>query len=265
MNEFSKKCLELRRSIVDSISEGSSGHLPSAFSLIEILTTLYYYQFNNSPSTFEQKTHDPIILSKGHGCLALYIILADLGFFPQEELHQFSTPQGILGGHPVSFKVPGVEFSSGSLGHGLSFAIGKAIALKKSKSHRRVAVILGDGECNEGSIWEAALSLNKHQLNNLIIIIDRNRVQSFGATEDVCPLEPFADKWRAFGLKTAELDMIQNPLALKEALDSDNQSQVYICHTVKGQGSTLLEENPLWHHKRGITQEEINLLRDSLK
>lgn len=265
MNEFTEKCLELRRSIIDSIPEGSSGHLPSAFSLIEILVTLYYYKFNNSPDSFQQKKHDPIILSKGHGCLALYIILADLGFISKDELKKFATPHGILGGHPVSFKIPGVEFSTGSLGHGLSFAIGKALAIKKAKSKRRVAVILGDGECNEGSVWEAALSLSKHQLDNLTIIIDRNKLQSYGPTEEICPLEPFADKWRAFGLKTSELDLIKNPLALKEALDSTDQSQVYICHTIKGQGSTLLEKNSSWHHKRGITQEDIKLLRDSLK
>jgi len=148
--DFQKKNYELRNTILDIFESGNRGHVPSAFSLLEILSTLYYRSANLDK--------DKILLSKGHGCLALYAILGDLNYFPREEFKKFCKPDGILGGHPTRFKVPGVEISAGSLGHGPSIATGMALNLKKDDG--KVYCIIGDGECNEGSVWEAALSAN---------------------------------------------------------------------------------------------------------
>ncbi|MBT4792949.1 MAG: transketolase [Halobacteriovoraceae bacterium] len=252
---FQEKCLQIRHDILDIFWGGQRGHIPSAFSLVEILVTLYYQKANLK--------RDKILLSKGHGCMALYAILSDLGYFPRSEFKKFCSTTGILGGHPTRKKVPGVEISSGSLGHGPSIAVGMAINLKSTKGN--VYCVLGDGECNEGSVWEAALSANKNGLNNLTFIIDNNKQQSYGATEEVLPLEPFNDKWSSFGFNTKEVDLIKNPQCLKGALEQDlNIPTAIICHTRKGQGSKVLERNLNWHHLNGISAETFNQIRNSL-
>lgn len=265
MFSLNEKSKDIRNKSIDIFSYASRGHLPSAFSIVEILVTLYYQFCNNTPESFKNNTHDPIILSKGHGCISLYAILKDLGFINQKDLEQFCSQQGILGGHPTSFKIPGIEISTGSLGHGLSFAVGIALAMRQNNSSRKVSVILGDGECNEGSIWEAALCINKYNLTNLITIIDYNKLQSFASTEEVCPLEPFALKWKAFGFCVHEVDMIKKPETLINVLNSNpTKPLLVICHTIKGQGSSILENNLEWHHRNKISIEEINQLKMSL-
>lgn len=266
MTDLKEKSKQIRLKSIDIFAYAGRGHLPSAFSIVEILVTLYYQFLNNNPKSVANNNHDPIILSKGHGCISLYSILSDLNFITQDDLKYFCHKDGILGGHPTSFKIPGVEISTGSLGHGLSFATGMALVFKKNHSKRKVAVILGDGECNEGSIWEAALSINKHNLTNLITIIDYNKQQSYSSTEEVCPLEPFREKWEAFGFSVKEVDMVNKPHSLLEALQSSTTTPLaIICHTLKGQGSTLLEKNLSWHHKNRISTKQINELRESIK
>lgn len=265
MSTFSQECRELRHIILDIFEKGGRGHVPSAFSLVEILNTLYFHAYDINPQNFKENNRDKILLSKGHGCLALYAVLFKLGFFDESEFPKFCKINGLLGGHPTRLKTPGVEVSSGSLGHGPSIAVGKALSLKKNNSHHQVTVIVGDGECNEGSVWEAALSANKNKLDNFTIIVDYNKVQSYGPTEEVCPLEPFTDKWRSFGFDVHEVDMVNNPEILLEKVQlKASKPKAIICHTIKGQGNTILENDLSWHHKNKISSEEIIELKKAM-
>src|SRR5262245_33678642 len=201
-----ERSLSLRRTIVQMLKAGNRGHVGSAFSLVEILRVLYDEVLRYDSRRPSWKERDRCILSKGHGCLALYAILADKGFFPEEELWKFCKSDGILGGHPEYGKVPGVEASTGSLGHGLPIGIGFALSARLDQASHRVFVIIGDGESNEGSIWEAALCAGKHRLSNLAVIVDYNHQQSYDSTFVVQDMEPFADKWTAFGFGVTEID-----------------------------------------------------------
>ena len=210
---------------------------------------------------------DRFLLSKGHGCLPLYVILAEKGFFPEEELWKFCQSDGILGGHP-EHKVPGVEASTGSLGHGLSIGVGFALNARIDRAGYGVYVVIGDGESNEGSVWEAALSASKHGLTNLNVLIDYNKHQSYASTSEVLNLEPLADKWRSFGFGVCEVDghdveALQSSL-LGLPVERDKPSAI-ICHTIKGKGIDFAENNMLWHHKSGITNEEIENLMNALE
>ena len=175
-------------------------------SLIEILRVLYDDVLRFRPTEPAWADRDRMILSKGHGCIALYVMLADKGFFPVETLDTFCHRDSILGGHPEAAKIPGVEASTGALGHGLSIGVGMALAARIQKRERRVFVVMGDGEINEGSIWEAAMCAGKHKLSQLTAIIDYNKIQSAGPTREIQDLEPLMDKWRAFGFAIAEVD-----------------------------------------------------------
>ena len=194
-------------------------------------------------------------------------MLAEKGFFPESELWKFCQSDGILGGHP-EHKVPGVEASTGSLGHGLSIGIGFALSARHEKSDRRVFVIIGDGESNEGSIWEAALSAGKHKLSNLTVIVDYNKHQSYASTFEVQDLEPLADKWTSFGFATTEVSGHDVGEVLevlsKVPIDSDRPTAI-ICHTVKGKGVGFAENNMEWHHKNRLTDEEIQSLMSELE
>ena len=258
----------LRRTIVQTFAAGGRGHLGSAFSLVELLRVLYDHVLAFDPQRPRWGGRDRMILSKGHGCLALYAILADKGFFPESELWQFCKPDGMLGGHPEFGKVPGVEASTGSLGHGLSLGVGMAMALKLDRNPARVVVIDSDGECDEGSLWEAALSAAKHHLDNLTVLLDYNRMQSYASTSEVLELEPLADKWRAFGFEVKEVDG-HDVQALRAALDGlpfrAGRPGILICHTVKGKGIAHLEGNPKWHHKSNASPEEIAALYAGLE
>ena len=264
MNFLEQKSRKIREDILDIFEKGKRGHVPSAYSLVEILVTLYYQKSKILPENINQS--DRILLSKGHGCMALYAILCDLGFFSKSEFEKFCTVDGILGGHPTKSKVPGVELSSGSLGHGFPIAVGKALSLKKRGYSAKVCVVLGDGECNEGTTWEAALSANKNKLDNLTVIIDYNKLQSYGPTSEVCPLEPFSKKWESFGFSVYEVDMVKTPEQLKNIInEQQSKPRAIIAHTIKGQGSSILENDLSWHHKNKITPQEIEALRSSLR
>jgi transketolase len=262
-----ERSLELRRKIVRAIAAARRGHIASAFSLVEILRVLYDDVLRYDPTAPRAANRDRCVLSKGHGCLALYAILADKGFFPEAELDRFCHFDGILGGHPEFMKVPGVEASTGSLGHGLSISVGIALALKRTGASERVFTVTSDGECNEGSTWEAALCASKHRLSNLTVLLDYNRFQSFGTTSDVLELEPMADKWLAFGWQVEEADG-HDVAALRAALHSgkpaDERPRVVICHTIKGKGVKFVENNLAWHHKNRVTDEELRQLLEQL-
>lgn len=257
----------LRESVLDIFGSSRRGHLGSTFSLIEILRVLYDDVLRVDPARPSWESRDRLILSKGHGCLALYVMLADKGFFPKEALSSFCADGSILGGHPDHLKVPGVEASTGSLGHGASIGVGMALHARKASADHRVFVVLGDGECNEGSVWEAAMCASKHRLNNLTFIVDYNKCQSYGSTREVQDLEPFADKWKSFGCGVNEVDGhdLYKLRAVLSALPFKNDKpNAIICHTVKGKGIPVAEFNPAYHHKSQITDEDIASYRNAL-
>lgn len=257
----------VRREITEMVIAAGRGHVGSAFSLVETLLVLYKSVLKVDPKNPAWPDRDRLILSKGHGCLALYPILAGMGFFPREELSKYCKPTGLLGGHPEHHKIPGVEASTGALGHGLSIGIGMALAARMDRRAYRVFVIIGDGECDEGSIWEAAMHASKHKLDSLTVIVDYNKQQSYSDVAEVLPLEPFADKWRAFGFETLEADM-NHPERLLAALESPRRPglpRVVLCHTVKGKGVSFIERNLQWHHKGKLTELEIENIFNELE
>ena len=262
-----RRSVALRRRIVEVMNSAGRGHLASAFSLVEILRVLYDSTLHFDPAKPSLPERDRFILSKGHGCLALYVLLADKGFFPAEELRTFCRFDSMLGGHPEPC-VPGVEISTGSLGHGLPVAVGMALHAKFVRSPHRVFVVLGDGECNEGSVWEAAMAASKHRLDNLVALVDFNKHQSYGSTREVLDLEPFADKWRSFGFAVREADG-HDVAALEKTLTDlpgeQGKPTVIICHTVKGKGISFTENNLKWHHKSGLKENEMRDLLAALE
>lgn len=259
---------ELRKLVVRGIQGGGRGHVGSSFSLVEIFRVLFDHVLRFNPADPRWPDRDRCILSKGHGCLALYALLADKGFFSMDELDRFCRKGGILGGHPEIFKVPGVEASTGSLGHGLPIGIGFALAARIDRRDSRVFVVSSDGESNEGSVWEAAMCAGKHKLSALTVIVDYNKQQSYGATKDVLDLEPFADKWRAFGFAAVEVDghNVDELRTTFEKLPLDpSKPSAIICHTIKGRGISFAEGNPEWHHKAKVTDAEVASLFAALE
>jgi transketolase len=262
-----ERSLALRRTIIRMMAAGKRGHLGSAFSLVELVRVLYDEVLRYDPANPRWPLRDRFILSKGHGCLALYAILAEKGFFPEAELWKFCHEDGILGGHPEHGKVPGIEASTGSLGHGLAIGVGFALAARHDRANHRVFVIMSDGECNEGSSWEAALCAGKHRLSSLTVLVDYNKQQSYGSTREVLDLEPFAEKWRAFGFAVDEVDGhdMHALRAATERLPRDpRKPTALICHTVKGKGIAFAEGNPAWHHKSKVTEEDAQRLLAAL-
>lgn len=267
MVRLDERSRHLRRQIVRVLERSGRGHLGTSLSLVEILRVLFDSVLRYDARNPTWAKRDRFILSKGHGCIALYVLLQEKGFFPEEELWKFCRFDGILGGHPDP-KVPGVEISTGSLGHGLPIGVGMSLAAKRSRSDHRVIVVLGDGECNEGSVWEAAMSAGKHRLDNLVAIVDYNKQQSYGSTYEVLDLEPFSAKWEAFGFAAREIDG-HDVTGLKETLASapfvTGKPSVAICHTVKGKGIAFSENNLRWHHKSSIKDSEIQELFDAIE
>ncbi len=250
---------QLRRMVLDMLIAAGRGHPGPALSLIEILRVLYDDVLKIRPAEPSWEDRDRCILSKGHGCLALYSILADKGFFPKETLAGFCKQDSILGGHPEYGFVPGVEASTGALGHGLSIGLGMALAARMKKKDHRVFVVMGDGELNEGSVWEAAMSAGKHGLANLVAVIDANGLQSYGPTPSVQDMEPLAAKWESFGFAAREVDG-HDVAALRSAFATlpfvAGKPTALICRTVKGKGVPPAENNPDWHHKNKLSDEE---------
>ena len=248
----------LRRLTVDALIGGERGHIGSTMSLIEILRVLYDSVLSFRADEPDWPARDRCVLSKGHGCLALYAVLADKGFFETAALTDFCRHHSFLGGHPERGKVPGVEASTGALGHGLSLGVGMALAQRMRGRAARVFVIMGDGEINEGSVWEAAMSAAKHRLDNLVAIVDYNKIQSAGPTAVIQELEPLADKWRAFGFETVEVNG-HDVTALEGVLGAlpraTGKPTAVICHTVKGKGIPFAEHDPSWHHKSKLPVE----------
>lgn len=248
----------LRRTVIQTLAAGQRGHVGAALSVIEILRVLYDDVLRFDASNPRWPERDRFVLSKGHGCLALYALLAEKGFFPQAELAGFCKSDGLLGGHP-EHHIPGVEASTGSLGHGLSIALGFAHNARYERASYRTFVVIGDGESNEGSVWEAALSAGKHRLDNLVVLTDYNKHQSYGSTTEVQTLEPLADKWRAFGFAAVDVDG-HDVTALRRVLTAvplePGKPTAVICHTVKGKGISFAENNMAWHHLNKVSPQD---------
>ena len=250
--ELEKKAKELRAQIFKAICNGGGGHIPTALSMVDILVVLYYKFLKIDPKKPKAVDRDRFVLSKGHGGVALYAVLADLGFFDKEHLDTFGKKGTILGGHPDMYRVPGVEASTGALGHGFPFAVGIALAGKMDKKPYRVFSIIGDGECQEGSIWEAALFAPQHRLDNLVCIIDHNKFQAMDRLDTIVSLAPLADKWRAFGWAVKEVDghNIKDLTALFESLPFEKgKPSLVVAHTIKGKGVSFMENTAIWHYR----------------
>lgn len=248
INELNLISNELRKLIVDVSFEAGAHHIGPAFSCIDILTALY---FDIMSLKKESRDGDWFMLSKGHAALAHYATLAVRGYFKKEVLYQDFLANGArLGGHPDRLSVPGIEMSSGSLGHGLSIGAGVALAAKYDNSDKRSFVILGDGECNEGMVWEAVLFASQRQLDNVVAIIDYNRLQGFGTTDSVLSLDPLKQKFQSFGWSVKEInghDMTEIIKSMRKLPFERGKPNVIIANTIKGKGSAILE-NKLESH-----------------
>ena len=247
------------------LSRGS--HIGAIFSLAEIMATLYTGVLRVDPVDPSLPGRDRLILSKGHAGAAVYAALAERGFFPVEELSTHYANGSRLSGHVSHKGIPGVEFSTGSLGHGLAVAAGMALGGKMDKEDWRVYAVLGDGECDEGSVWEAALQAHQYKLDNLIAVVDRNRMQSLDFSENTLALEPFADKWRAFGWHTQvvdghDVDALRAAFEQAKANRGCGQPSVIIAETTKGKGVSFMENDILWHYRTPQGEEYEAALRE---
>jgi transketolase len=249
VRELKKIAARARQLMVEMLICAGCGHPGGAFSSIDIMTTLYFAVMKIDPQNPHWEGRDRFILSKGHSSLGLYAVLHLRGFMDKETLLTFRQDNSLLCGHPDMHKVTGVEMSTGSLGHGLSVGTGLAIAAKFDRKGHRVFVLMGDGETQEGSIWEAAMFASHHKLDNLVGIVDRNMIQIDGFTEDILALEPYRAKWEAFGWHVIEIDghdFEQIRCALKE-MPVSNRPTLVLANTVKGKGISFMENNPAWH------------------
>ncbi len=248
-------------------TQAGSGHPGGSLSAIDVLTALYFHQMKVDPKNPQWEDRDRFVLSKGHSCPALYAVLAELDYFPKQKLSTLRKFESILQGHPDMNLTPGVEMSTGSLGQGLSVACGMALAGKLDGKGYRVYCVLGDGETDEGSVWEAAMAASHYRLDNLTAILDRNGMQIDGTTECVMCLEPLADKWSAFGWNVIEIDghdMRQVLDALDLACDVKGRPTMILAKTVKGKGVSFME-NKLEFHGRALTEEELSRALEELK
>ena len=242
------KCV--RREIVEMIGEAKSGHPGGSLSAVEILVTLYFDVMRHDPAHPEWPQRDRFLLSKGHAAPVLYAVMAEAGYTPKDQLKTLRKLGSIYQGHPDKRFIPALEGSTGSLGQGLSIGLGMGLAARLDGSPSRAYVVLGDGEIQEGQIWEAAMMAAFYKLDNLVAIVDYNKIQLDGFVKDIMEVEPLADKWRAFGWHTIELDGHNIPAlqaAFAEAAATKGKPTALVAHTIKGKGVSFMENNPKFH------------------
>lgn len=266
MEKIEEIAKDIRKTIYKIAHYAGGGHMGAAFSMADIISVLYFDNvLKYDAANPDWADRDKFILSKGHACYALYAVLAKAGYFPEEELWHVGKPGSRFGGHPKMHDIPGVEASTGALGHGLSFAIGIAYANKVDRRDSHVYVVLGDGECQEGSIWEGALSAPTLELENMTVIVDYNKLQAMDNLENIVRMKPFADKWKAFGWNVIEIDG-HNHTEIKQALlkRQTGMPTLVVANTVKGKGVSFMENVPIWHY-RMPNEEELSILFDDLE
>lgn len=261
-------CKRLRRQIYLTVAKGGMGHLASCYSCLEILYTLYVKKvLKYDIHDVNAKDRDRLVLSKGHAGVALYWVMCEAGMMKAEELDTFLQPGSRVGGEPCMRDLPGIEASTGSLGHGLSMAVGMAMAQKLDQSNARTFAVIGDGECEEGTVWEAAMSAPAFHLNNLVVILDCNEIQKMTTIEGTIGLVNWKEKWESFGWLVKEVDghdIEALEAVFTEKNDTDRPLFV-IAHTIKGKGVSIMENNPLWHFKlpnrkeKKVFQEELEI------
>ncbi|WP_299095063.1 transketolase [uncultured Metabacillus sp.] len=260
-----RKAAEIRMELLTMIYNARTGHTGGSLSNTDILTVLYYKIMNIDPSNPKWEDRDRYVQSKGHSVESLWAILADKGFFPKEELKTFSQFGSRLIGHPNN-KVPGIEMNTGALGHGLPIAVGMALAGKMDGKSYKVYTLMGDGEQAEGSVWEGAMAAAQYKLDNLVAIIDRNKLQITGSTEAVMALEPLGDKWRSFGWEVVEVDgndVEQLVDVFSKTPKAGGKPTMIIANTVKGKGISFAENVGAWHH-RVPSKDEYDLAMEEL-
>ncbi|HPY67120.1 MAG TPA: transketolase [Bacteroidales bacterium] len=258
--------LNIRRNILRLIRAGQAGHVGGALSSVEILTALYFNILNVDPKNPKWPLRDRFVLSAGHKCLVLYSALAEKGFFDKSVLDTYGDLDSIIPGHPNMHKLPGVETNTGALGHGLSIAGGMALGLRMDKSPAKVFVLMGDGELAEGSNWEAASAASMHKLDNLLVFVDRNKLQISGPTVDVMSYEPLDERWRSFGWSVRTIDghniaaIINN---VKDMPFEKGKPSLIIADTIKSKGLSFAEEKVNYHYWKA-TPEELELAENDL-
>jgi len=263
IEDLEEKALAIRKGILEIMAGGKRGHLGGSMSIADVVAALYFHQMTRDPRNPAWEDRDRFILSKGHGVLAQYVALAELGYFPRDELRNVKKLGCILQGHPDRVKVPGIEASTGSLGQGLSIACGVALGAKTMGKKIRVYVIVGDGESNEGMIWEAAIFASHYRLDNLTAITDQNTLMASGETI----VGSLALKWRAFGWEVVEIDghnMGEILDALDTAVNIKGKPTMIVSHTIKGRGIPFAENIPGFHHC-SLTQEQYEIASKSLQ
>ena len=252
IKELERKAIEIRKGIIEAVYSAESGHPGGSLSIADILTVLYFHELNIDEKNPEWEDRDRLVLSKGHCSPALYSALANRGYFPIEDLKTFRKIDSYLQGHPDKNKVPGVDMTTGSLGQGLSAANGMAIAGKMDKKEYRVYCILGDGEIEEGQIWEAAMTSSKYKLDNLCVIVDNNNLQIDGTIEEVMSPYPIDEKFRSFGFEIIKIDghNIEEIIkAFEVARNVKGKPTCIIAKTIKGKGVSYMENQAYWHGK----------------
>ncbi len=268
INELKKIANSVRKSIIEEVYEAKSGHPGGALSIADILTVLYFNQMNINPENAKSNLRDRLVLSKGHAVAALYAVLAERGFFAKSELKTFRKLNSNLQGHPDMEKTIGVDMSTGSLGQGLSVANGMALASKMNNLGCRIYCVLGDGEIEEGQIWEAAMTSNKYKLDNLCVILDYNGLQIDGTVEEVKGLDCLRSKWEAFGFNVIscdgnDIEMLVD--AFEKAKQTKGMPSIIIAKTIKGKGISFMENKVEWHGKAPSEEEYIQALQDLQK
>ena len=257
---------KIRLSLLESLHYAGSGHPGGSLSCVDILTILYFKIANVSNKNLTDENRDRIILSKGHAAPALYAVLSEKEIIDKKELKYLRQTNHLLEGHPT-LKIPGVEAVSGPLGIGFSQGLGMALGAKLQNMNFKTFVILGDGECNEGQIWEGAMFATHHKLDNFVAIVDYNKLQSDDFCENITSLEPLSKKWESFGWNVIEVNG-HNFLDLEEAFDRASKlkgkATVIIAHTIKGKGISFMENNPLWHGSRSPNKEELKQIENEL-
>ncbi len=265
LEELADKAKVVRRHIIRMISEAGSGHPGGSLSMVEILVALFFHTLRHRPGEPDWPDRDRFILSKGHGCPALYSVLAETGYLPVEELMTFRKLGSPLQGHPDRRLLPILEASTGSLGQGLSIAVGLALGARLDKRSCRTYVIIGDGESEEGQVWEAAMFAAHQKVDNLTAIVDCNGIQLDGFTRDILDMEPIVPKWKAFGWHVQEIDghdFSQIFAAFKKAASTRGRPSVILARTVKGKGVSFMENNPAFHGKAPTKEQTEKALQE---